>query len=127
MLIDIITIPIMVLIALSIFANIIRKKIKGSGGCSDCSGNCSCKSKNTVKVKDKNANNYPYKKVLKIGGMTSTECAKIIENNFNKLGNIYAKVNFDSEEAVILMKEELSDNILDNVIRDSGYRYYIKN
>ena len=98
------------------------KKMK-SGSC--CSGGSGCNIE-TIKVKDKNKNNYPYKKILKIGGMTCNHCAKKIENNFNKLGNIYAKVNLDNEEALIFMKEELNDKTLENVIKESGYRYYIK-
>ena len=98
------------------------KKMK-SGSC--CSGEIKCCGKK-VKVKDKNKNHYPYKKVLKIGGMTCTNCARTIENNFNELGNVYTRVNFDKEEAEILMKENIDDKILEDIIKKSGYRYYIK-
>ena len=80
-----------------------------------------------VKVKDKNKNNYPYKKILKIGGMICPHCAKTIENNFNKLGDVYSKVYYDKEEAVILSKKEFDDKIFEDAIKESGYRYYIKN
>ena len=53
-----------------------------------------------LKIKDKNKKHYPYKKEIKIGGMTCTKCAQIIENNFNKLGYIYAKIDFDNEEGL---------------------------
>ena len=99
------------------------KRMK-SGSC--CSGEGTLNAEK-VKVKDKNKNHYPYKKVLNIGGMTCTHCAKNIENHLNKINNVYAKVDFDKEEAVILMKEELDDKLLEDAIKDSGYRYYIKN
>ena len=79
-----------------------------------------------VKVKDKNKSHYPYKKVLNIGGMTCSHCAKNIENHLNKINNVYSKVDFDREEAIILTKEELDNKIFEDAIKDSGYRYYIK-
>lgn len=97
------------------------KRIK-SGSC--CSGEGTL---NREKVKDKNKSHYPYKKVLNIGGMTCSHCARNIENNLNKINNVYAKVEFDKEEAIILTKEELDNKIFEDAIKDSGYRYYIKN
>ena len=47
--------------------------------------------------------------------------------NMNKINNVYAKVDFDKEEAIILTKEELDNKIFEDAIKDSGYRYYIKN
>lgn len=98
------------------------KKIKSSSSC--CSEGSEIIKK--VKIKDKNKKNYSYKKVIKIGGMTCNKCAQIIENNFNKLGGIYAKIDFDNEEGVILSKKELDDKVLEDIIKESGYRYYIK-
>lgn len=117
------TIILLIIAAIGIFAVInYIKKIKRGRCCS--ASNVSVIEK--VKVKDKNKNHYPYKKILKIGGMTCPNCSKIIENNFNKLENVYAKVNFDKEEAIILSKKEFDYKIFENVIKESGYRYYIK-
>ena len=115
----IIIISIIILISI-IFVISYIKKIQ-SGSCCSTRGN---ENISKVKVADKNKNHYPYKRILQIGGMTCSNCAKKIENNFNKLGNVYAKVNFDKEELIILMKEELSDQDIENVIKDSGYRYF---
>ena len=43
------------------------------------------------------------------------------------INNVYAKVDFDKEEAIILTKEELDNKIFEDAIKNSGYRYYIKN
>lgn len=98
------------------------KRMK-SGSC--CSGEGTL-NREKVKVKDKNKSHYQYKKVLNIGGMTCSHCARNIENNLNKINNVYAKVEFDKEEAIILTKEELDNKIFEDAIKDSGYRYYIK-
>lgn len=117
---------IIILIAIGIIAvfSIISyiKRIK-SGSC--CSGEGILNSEK-VKVKDKNKSHYQYKKVFNIGGMTCSHCARNIENHLNKIKNVYAKVEFDKEEAIILTKEELENKIFEDAIKDSGYRYYIK-
>ena len=113
-----------VIIIIAIFAVInYIKKIK-SGNC--CSSGGAFQTIEKVKVKDKNKNNYPYKQIIKIGGMTCKHCAKIIENNFNKIGDVYAKVSFNNEEAVILTKKQLENKVFEEAIKQSGYRYYIK-
>ncbi|ACN84531.1 heavy-metal-associated domain-containing protein [Brachyspira hyodysenteriae] len=119
---SIIIVSIIIIIAIITVINYI-KKIK-SGNC--CSSGTSSQIIEKVKVKDKNKNNYPYKQIIKIGGMNCTHCAKIIENNFNKIEDVYTKVSFDNEEAVILSKKQLDNKIFENVIKESGYRYYIK-
>ena len=116
----IIIISIIILISI-IFIMSYIKRIK-SGSCCSGKGNESIL---RIKVADKNKSNYPYKKTLQIGAMICSNCAKKIENNFNKLGNVYAKVNLDKEELTLLMKEELSDKLIEDIIIDSGY--YIKN
>ena len=112
-----------VIIIIGVTASLSYIKKMKSGSC--CSGEINCRIEK-VKVKGKNKNNYPYKKVLKIGGMSCTNCARTIENNINKIGNVYAKVDFDKEEAEILMKEDIDNKIFENIIKESGYRYYIK-
>ena len=114
----IILISIGIIAVISVINYIKRMK---SGSC--CSGEGILNAEK-VKVKDKNKSHYPYKKVLNIGGMTCSHCAKNIENHLNKINNVYSKVDFD--RAIILMKEELDYKLLEDAIKDSGYRYYIK-
>ena len=116
----IILISIGIIAVISVINYIKRMK---SGSC--CSGEGILNAEK-VKVKDKNKSHYPYKKVLNIGGMTCSHCAKNIENHLNKINNVYSKADFDREEAIILMKEELDYKLLEDAIKDSGYRYYIK-
>ena len=118
------TIILIVIGIIAVFSIISYIKRMKSGSC--CSGEGILNAKK-VKVKDKNKNHYKYKKVLNIGGMTCSHCARNIENNLNKIKNVYAKVDFDREEAIILTKEELDNKIFEDAIKDSGYRYYIKN
>ncbi|WP_300757548.1 heavy metal-associated domain-containing protein [uncultured Brachyspira sp.] len=118
---SIIILLIIAVITVIAIMNYIKKMKSGSSCCSEGSEII-----RKVKIKDKNKKNYPYKKVIKIGGMTCTKCAQIIENNFNKLGYIYAKIDFDNEEGLILSKKELEGKVLEDVIKESGYRYYIK-
>ena len=80
------------IIIIAVFTVISYIKKMKSGKC--CSSGGTSQIIEKVKVKDKNKKNYPYKKVIKIGGMTCTHCARIIENNFNKIDDVYAKVKF---------------------------------
>ena len=118
------TIILIVIGIIAVFSIISYIKRMKSGSC--CSGEGTL-NREKLKVKDKNKSHYPYKKVLNIGGMTCSHCARNIENNLNKIKNVYAKVDFDKEEAIILTKEELDNKIFEDAIKDSGYRYYIKN
>ena len=118
------TIILIVIGIIAVFSIISYIKRMKSGSC--CSGEGTL-NREKLKVKDKNKSHYPYKKVLNIGGMTCSHCARNIENHLNKINNVYAKVDFDKEEAIILTKEELDNKIFEDAIKDSGYRYYIKN
>ncbi len=118
---SIIILSIIAIITIFFIMNYIKKMKSGK-----CCSNAEINIIEKVKVKDKNKNNYPYKKIIKIGGMTCTHCARIIENNFNKISDVYAKVSFDNEEALILTKKELDNKVFEDAIKESGYRYYIK-
>ena len=87
------------------------------------SGCCGSKSETIkkIRVKDKNKNNYKFKKVIKIKGMSCRNCAIRIENAFNKMDGIWAKVNLSKNSADILMKKEVDESILKKTVSEAGY------
>ena len=91
---------------------------------SGCCGASSEPSVKKVKVKDKDPSHYPYKKVLKIYGMTCGNGANRVENALTLLDGVYATVDLMKEEAVVRMKEELEDQTLKKTVAAAGYTVY---
>lgn len=74
-----------------------------------------------IKVKDRNKDNYKYERLVKIKGMSCRNCAIRIENAFNELDGIWAKVNLSKNTADVLMKEELDEIAIENIVSQAGY------
>lgn len=75
----------------------------------------------SVKPADKNADHYPYVKKIRIEGMTCPNCARRIENAFNKIDGMWAKVDSSSGYGTILMKQEKGDAELKRIVQRAGY------
>lgn len=105
---------IIILIVIMLIAlNSAKKKIKG--GC--CGGG------NTVKIKprDKVKSHYKYKTTVYIDGMNCEHCKVRIENEFNCLPGVMAKVNLKNKYAEIFSKEPFSDTQISDTITKNGY------
>jgi copper chaperone len=74
-----------------------------------------------IKVEDRNKKNYPLEKDIQVDGMTCRNCALRVENALTGLNGVYAKVNLEKKEAVVLMKKDVEDGILREKIREAGY------
>ena len=74
-----------------------------------------------VKPADKNAENYPYVKKIKIEGMTCPNCAVRIENAFNRIDGMWAKVDSSTGYGTIMMKQEKEDEELKRIVQRAGY------
>lgn len=96
-----------------------RKRL--STGCCGGSGEAAVKK---VKVRDKDLTHYPYRKILKIDGMSCGNCAVRVENALNSLEGVFARVNLMEAEADVRMKEELSDVRLKDAVKEAGYTVY---
>ena len=79
---------------------------------------CQCKK---IKVRDKQADHYPYVKKLKIYGMVCGNCANRVQNSLNAMEDVWAEVNLSEGSALVRMKKEISDDQLKKCVADSGY------
>ena len=73
------------------------------------------------KRKKVNLDEYKISKIVNIEGMTCKNCAIHIENELNDLNEVYAKVNLKKKYAVVNMKNNLSDDIINNAVKKAGY------
>lgn len=74
-----------------------------------------------IKVRDKQADHYPYVKKLKIYGMVCGNCANRVQNSLNSMEDVWAEVNLSEGSALVRMKKEISDDQLKKCVADSGY------
>ncbi|MDO5133218.1 MAG: heavy metal-associated domain-containing protein [Eubacteriales bacterium] len=92
------------------------KAKKGGGCCGD--------HEETVKktaVKDRNRQHYPYRVTLCLGGMTCENCARRVENALNALPGVWASADISKKQAVVRMKEKLSEKELRGAVASAGY------
>lgn len=91
------------------------KKLKS--GC--CGGGGEIK----IKPADTNTSHYPHKAIIYIDGMTCNHCKMRIENLFNNMENVYAKVNLKKKYAEVWSKEPLDNEHCKRHIENIGYKY----
>lgn len=75
-----------------------------------------------VRVKDKKKENYPYCAKIGVEGMTCTRCRERVENALNREEGVWAQVDLKEKSAVIRTKRMYSEEELERVIRQAGYR-----
>ena len=63
-----------------------------------------------------NTNEFPYKAVIHIEGMSCMHCVKSVENAFKNMG-LEAEVSLAEKQAVVYMKEKLPDETLLEAVR----------
>ena len=96
-----------------------RKRL--STGCCGGSGEAAVKK---IKADDKDLTHYPFRRILKVDGMSCGNCAIRVENALNSLEGVYAHVNLMEAEADVRMKQELSDTRLKETVKAAGYTVY---
>lgn len=90
---------------------------KLTSGCCGADGD----SEKKVRVKDKNINNYPYAVKIDVEGMHCKNCSEHLENMLNSEDGVWASVNFKNKEAIVHMKQKLSDSELMKIVARAGY------
>ena len=95
---------------------IVHKSMRGSSCCGERDA-----PEKKVKVSDKNKKNYEYRYTASIEGMVCSNCARHVENAFNSMGDVYAKVNLGKKEAEIYSKFALSRENISACLRGSSY------
>lgn len=74
-----------------------------------------------IKVHDKNKSHYPYSYVLSIDGMHCSNCVRHVENAFNSIDGVWAKVNLEKKEATVLSKNPFETADLEAIVSEEGY------
>ncbi|MCR4749140.1 MAG: cation transporter [Lachnospiraceae bacterium] len=90
-------------------------------------GSSCCGTKNAgekkVKVEDKNKDHYQFKYILSVEGMHCSNCARHIENAFNKTGERWASANVEKKEVILLSKHEETEEDLRRITSSAGYTF----
>lgn len=76
---------------------------------SGCCGSSGEKAVKRIKVKDRDLSHYPHQCILKVDGMSCGNCAIRVENALNAMEGVWARVNLESGEASVYMKQEYGD------------------
>lgn len=93
------------------------KKLKG--GC--CGGGID-EENLPIKPHDRNKSHYQYSYSIIIKGMSCQNCQMRVENAFNKLDGYYMQVNLQENKGILLTKQEISKEKIQEIIKDAGYK-----
>ena len=74
-----------------------------------------------VRVRDRNKKSYPYTYVLGVDGMHCSNCARRIENAFNKTEGRWAEADVGRKEVILRTKREESERDLSGIVSGAGY------
>ncbi len=74
-----------------------------------------------VRVRDRNKANYPYQYILRVDGMHCSNCARRIENAFNKTEGRWAKADVGNKTVTLLSKSEETEDELTGITAGAGY------
>ncbi len=74
-----------------------------------------------IKVSDKDKSHYPYAYELGIDGMHCSNCARRVENGFNKIPGMWAKADVSKKQVILMTKEQVEQNECFKIVSNSGY------
>ena len=95
---------------------VVGKVRHGSSCCGEREG-----PKKRVQSGDRNPKHYPYHYSLRIDGMVCGNCVRNVENAFNSVDGIYAKVDLASKTAKVYAKQPISDEEVINILKSTSY------
>ena len=74
-----------------------------------------------IRVRDKNRANYPNRYTLSVDGMHCSNCARRIENAFNKTEGRWATADVGRKEVLLLSKLDETEDGLSEIVASAGY------
>ncbi len=110
-------IVLIVIVVLAWAVSHVMKKMRRGGGC--CGEYETAEKK--VSIADKNKKHYPYAAEIKIEGMVCENCSRRVENAFNALEGVWAKVDMGQHSAKVYLKDPPDKKVLSKVVREAGY------
>ena len=91
---------------------------------SGCCGSSGEKAVKRIKVKDRDLSHYPHQCILKVDGMSCGNCAIRVENALNAMDGVWARVDLESGEASVYMKQEYGDKAMKDAVKACGYTVF---
>ncbi|WP_290772271.1 heavy metal-associated domain-containing protein [Anaerofustis sp.] len=74
-----------------------------------------------IEVQNKDTTDYLYEKKLSVKGIESHHNAEKIEEAINSINGVWAKVDLNNDKINILLKENISNEIITDKIKELGY------
>lgn len=84
-------------------------------------GKSSCCGGGNTYISKKKLENVVAKKTFIVEGMTCENCEARVTRAINDMDGISAKVNLKKKEVVVSMENEVSDDVIKEVIEKAGY------
>lgn len=113
---NIIVISALIVVVIIAVISTIKRIIYGSSCCGKRDG-----LPKKVRVNDKNKEHYPFVYTLLVDGMHCSACARRVENAFNSLDGVWAKVNLEKKTVLVRTKREIGKAALCKVVENTGY------
>ena len=92
-------------------------KKRAESGCCGGGGDC-CR---VVKAEDTDPSHYPYSAVMEVFDMHCENCRTRVESALNSLPGVWASVDLGKKEALVRMKEVLTEDRLRETVKKAGY------
>ncbi|MCD7801596.1 MAG: FeoB-associated Cys-rich membrane protein [Clostridiales bacterium] len=93
------------------------KKLKKGGGC--CGEHEETVKK--VRVADRDKSHYPYRAVVRIEGMTCSNCASRVQNALNAMEGTWAEVDLGDRRAALRLKQPPDEAAIRKTVNALGY------
>ncbi len=74
-----------------------------------------------VRVRDRNRAHYPYRYHLTVDGMHCSNCARRVENAFNRTDGRWAIADIGKKEVILRSKHEETERGLYDIVASAGY------
>lgn len=105
----------LVIVALAVYGTV--KRIRYGSAC------CGTKdpAEKKVRVPDRDKDHYPYRYLLSVDGMHCSNCARRIENAFNRTEGRWASADVGKKEVRLLSKHEEKERDLADITGSAGY------
>ncbi len=74
-----------------------------------------------IRAQDTNKSHYKYVYELNVDGMHCANCARRVENAFNRENGLMAKADIGKKQVSVWSKTQMSESDMSKIISDSGY------
>lgn len=74
------------------------------------------------KVEDTDESHYPYRYSLTVDGMKCSNCAAMVENAFDEMDGVWARVDLGKKKANVLAKSEFEEADFARALAGTSYK-----